>query len=88
MAPGAKVKTNVANGAGPKVGKPVAAASPSASGTATPVGEDGGKGMFLGHRMVKPDKSAYDKEQEELKAQIAVLQEKMVSTVCCIRSTF
>ena len=78
MAPGAKTKTNVANGAGPKVGKPVAEASPSASGTATPIGDDGSKNA-LGSRVVKPDKTSYDKEQEELKAQIAVLQEKMVS---------
>ena len=81
------MKTNVANGAGPKVGKPVAAASPSASGTATPVGEDVGKNLSLGHRVSKPDKAAYDKEQEELKAQIAVLQEKMVRIVRCTCST-
>lgn len=77
MAPSAKTKTNVANGAGPKVGKPVAEASPSASGNTTPIGENGSKAAF-GSRTTKPDKAAYDKEQEELKAQIAVLQEKMV----------
>ena len=71
------MKTNVANGAGPKVGKPVADVSPSASGTATPVGENGAKSA-LGSRATRPDKAAYDKEQEELKAQISVLQEKMV----------
>lgn len=74
MAAGAKVKSNVpTNGAAPK-GKPAKIAptpSPLASGTATPVGDV--------PRTGRPDKAAYDTEQESLKAKIAELQEKNVS---------
>lgn len=72
------MKTNVvANGAGLKVGRKPAV-SPIASGATTPVEDDGSRGSS---RVSRPDKATYDKEQEELRVQIAVLQEKMVSMI-------
>ncbi|KDQ64520.1 hypothetical protein JAAARDRAFT_683996 [Jaapia argillacea MUCL 33604] len=76
MAP--KIKTAPSNGSAPK-GKP-AKASPSTSGTSTPVvatpHEDLAKAALVtGHG--RPDKGTYDAEQEKLKKEIDALQIKL-----------
>lgn len=83
MAP--KTKTSAPNGAAPK-SKPAKAApapnpSPGASGTATPsapLDDDQGK-AGLASRAGRPDKAAYDAEQEGIKKEIDALQLKLVS---------
>lgn len=67
------------NGAGSK-GKTAKAASPSASGTATPVSKVDDDKAATALRVGRPDKAAYDAEQEKLKKEIDVLQTKLVST--------
>lgn len=78
MAPKAKANGS-ANGAVAKA-KPAKAPtpSPSASGTATPLPSEDVKSGSA-QRTGRPDKAAYDVEQERLKKEIAELQEKMVS---------
>lgn len=78
MAPKAKANGS-ANGAAAKA-KPAKAPtpSPSASGTATPLPTEDVK-LGSAQRTGRPDKVAYDAEQERLKKEIAELQEKMVS---------
>ena len=77
MAPKAKAN-GTANGAAAK-GKSAKAPtpSPSASGTATPLPVEDAK-LGPAQRASRPDKAAYDTEQEKLKKEIADLQEKLV----------
>jgi hypothetical protein len=64
-----------ANGAGAKATKPEKA-TPSASGTSTPI-PDGGAAAS-GGSFGKPDKAAYDTEQDQLRKKIDEIQTKLV----------
>ena len=80
MAAGAKAKSGGAtNGSAPKVkpGKTTVSSSPTASGTATPLGDEAASKGFT-TRVSKPDKAAFDAEQETLKTKINELQQKVV----------
>jgi hypothetical protein len=74
--PPAAPKSKAANGPAAK-GKPVKSAA-STNGTSTPV-SDWPEAAPVSSS--KPDKAAYDAEQNSLKAEIDALQSKLVSTM-------